>query len=76
MYNLYDNFKNKIFSSLGIFFIGILVLFDFASASDQNWKFSSLYGRGTAFGALYQQLADDIKSRTNNSVKGASFIFR
>ena len=48
--------------------LGLMSIVETASAA-QNWRFSNLYGRGTAFGDLYQQLAKDIEKNTNGEVK-------
>ncbi len=49
--------------------LSIMVFVDTVAASEYNWRFSNLYGRGTAFGELYQQLAKDIEKNTNGSIK-------
>ncbi|MGB0665096.1 MAG: TRAP transporter substrate-binding protein [Pontibacterium sp.] len=35
----------------------------------ENWRFSNLYGRGTAFGELYENLAKNIEANTDGEVK-------
>lgn len=35
----------------------------------QNWRFANLYGRGTAFGALYEELGANIEKLTNGEIK-------
>jgi len=37
-------------------------------ASDFNWRFANLYGRGTAFGQLYENLAKDIEANSNGQI--------
>jgi TRAP-type C4-dicarboxylate transport system substrate-binding protein len=37
-------------------------------AAEFNWRFSNLYGRGTAFGALYENLAKDIETRSDGRI--------
>jgi len=39
------------------------------SAAEFNWRFGNLYGRGTAFGELYQGLANDIQELSNGRIK-------
>ncbi len=40
-----------------------------ASAAEYNWRFSNLYGRGTAFGALYEKLGSNIEKMSNGRIK-------
>lgn len=40
-----------------------------AAAAKYNWRFANLYGRGTAFGALYEQLGRDIEELSNGEIK-------
>ncbi len=40
-----------------------------AAAAEFNWRFGNLYGRGTAFGELYQGLANDIQELSNGRIK-------
>lgn len=69
MFKLMSNLKKKVMTTSVIALLGVVSLADFASAADQNWRFSNLYGRGTAFGELYQNLAKDIEKKTDGSVK-------
>lgn len=39
------------------------------SAAEHNWRFGNLYGRGTAFGELYQGLAADIERLSDGRIK-------
>ncbi len=47
----------------------LVFIVDSAMASQHNWRFSNLFGRGTSFGELYQQLAKDIEKNTNGTIK-------
>ncbi|MGD8910446.1 MAG: TRAP transporter substrate-binding protein [Chromatiales bacterium] len=40
-----------------------------ASAAEHNWRFANLYGRGTAFGALYENLGKNIEELSNGRIK-------
>jgi len=40
-----------------------------AFAAEQNWRFSNLYGRGTAFGELYENLATNIEKLSGGDIK-------
>lgn len=40
-----------------------------ASAAEYNWRFSNLYGRGTAFGELYENLAKNIETMSDGRIK-------
>ncbi len=65
---LFSSIKKSLMTTSVVALLGIMGLVDTASAA-QNWRFSNLYGRGTAFGDLYQQLAKDIEKNTNGEVK-------
>ncbi|MGY0398441.1 MAG: TRAP transporter substrate-binding protein DctP [Ostreibacterium sp.] len=69
MIKLFKNIKKKtIVASVAILF-GVMSVASTASATDYNWRFANLYGRGTAFGELYKGLAKDIEKRTHGKIK-------
>ena len=68
MFNLFGNIKKGLMTTSVVALLGVMTMVDTASAA-QNWRFSNLYGRGTAFGELYQDLAKDIEKRTNGEIK-------
>lgn len=37
-------------------------------AAEFNWRFANLYGRGTAFGSVYENLAQDIETMSNGRI--------
>ncbi len=37
-------------------------------AAEYNWRFANLYGRGTAFGAVYEDLAKNIETMSNGRI--------
>ncbi len=39
-----------------------------AAAAEFNWRFANLYSRGTAFGELYQNLADNIETMSGGRI--------
>lgn len=39
-----------------------------SSAADFNWRFANLYGRGTAFGEVYEDLAKNIETMSNGRI--------
>lgn len=39
------------------------------SAAEHNWRFSNLYGRGTAFGEVYESLAQNIETKSEGRIK-------
>ena len=39
-----------------------------AAAAEFNWRFANLYSRGTAFGEVYQHLADNIETMSNGRI--------
>ncbi|WP_425517698.1 TRAP transporter substrate-binding protein [Oceanobacter mangrovi] len=40
-----------------------------AAAAEYNWRFSNLYGRGTAFGELYENLGKNIEQLSDGKIK-------
>ncbi|EXI90650.1 MAG: Neu5Ac-binding protein [Candidatus Accumulibacter regalis] len=39
------------------------------SAAEYNWRFANLYGRGTAFGTLYEKLGSNIETMSGGRIK-------
>jgi len=68
MLKIISNIKRNLMATSIVALLGVMTMVDTASAA-QNWRFSNLYGRGTAFGELYQNLATDIEKRTNGEIK-------
>ncbi|WP_417553236.1 TRAP transporter substrate-binding protein [Marinomonas fungiae] len=60
--------KHLVASSLAVA-IGTGAVATSAHAADQNWRFANLYGRGTAFGEIYENLAKNIETNTDGAVK-------
>jgi len=48
---------------------GTSLIAETAAAADHNWRFSNLYGRGTAFGELYENLGKNIEKLSNGDIK-------
>ncbi|RXK12445.1 C4-dicarboxylate ABC transporter substrate-binding protein [Halarcobacter mediterraneus] len=69
MLKLFSSIKRNLMTTSIVALLGIMFMVDTATAAQHNWRFSNLYGRGTAFGELYQQLAKDIEKNTNGEVK-------
>ncbi len=61
--------RNTILSLLTVATIGFAFIANDAAAAKHNWRFANLYGRGTAFGALYEQLGKDITRLSNGEIK-------
>lgn len=40
-----------------------------AHAAEYNWRFANLYSRGSAFGAVYEDLAKNIETMSNGRIK-------
>lgn len=38
------------------------------SAAEHNWRFANLYGRGTAYGTIYEDLAKNIETMSNGRI--------
>ncbi len=51
--------------------IGItsIVASSLAYSAEHNWRFANLYGRGSAYGAVYEGLAKNIEVMSNNRIK-------
>lgn len=60
--------KRNMLKTVFVVILGLMSIVESLSAA-QNWRFTNLYSRGTAFGDLYQQLANDIEKNTNGEVK-------
>ena len=60
--------KQLVASSLAVA-LGAGAVATSAHAADQNWRFANLYGRGTAFGEIYENLAKNIETNTDGAVK-------
>ncbi|HEY5715249.1 MAG TPA: TRAP transporter substrate-binding protein [Psychromonas sp.] len=60
----------KVLKSLFALSIGITSLATSAmvSAAEYNWRFANLYGRGTAYGAIYEDLAKNIETMSNGRI--------
>ncbi len=61
--------KRKILGSALILGLGFGIAATDVAAAKNNWRFANLYGRGTAFGALYEQLGKDIEKLSNGEIK-------
>ncbi|MFT6915041.1 MAG: TRAP-type C4-dicarboxylate transport system substrate-binding protein [Motiliproteus sp.] len=49
--------------------LGLSVVAADISAAEYNWRFSNLYGRGTAFGELYEGLGNNIETLSKGRIK-------
>ncbi len=64
-----NKIKKSVMSASIVALLGVMGLVDTAAAADHNWRFGNLYGRGTAFGELYQNLGKGIEEKTGGKVK-------
>ncbi|WP_010322116.1 TRAP transporter substrate-binding protein [Marinobacterium stanieri] len=48
---------------------GTSLVAETASAAEHNWRFSNLYGRGTALGELYENMASNIEKMSDGAIK-------
>lgn len=48
---------------------GASLVAETAAAAEHNWRFSNLYGRGTAFGELYENLGKNIEELSDGEIK-------
>ncbi len=60
--------KQLVTGSLAIA-LGVSAVATSAQAADHNWRFANLYGRGTAFGEIYENLAKNIETNTDGAVR-------
>lgn len=61
--------KNKLIAAaLAVGMICGMVVTD-AAAATYNWRFANLYGRGTAFGALYEELGKNIEKLSDGKIR-------
>lgn len=49
--------------------LGMATIAADVSAAEHNWRFSNLYGRGTAFGEVYESLAKNIEDKSEGRIK-------
>ena len=66
------NFKimtSKVLSSAIAVGLGLAVCATNVAAAEHNWRFGNLYGRGTAFGALYEDLGKNIDEMSEGKIK-------
>jgi len=69
MLKLFTNIKKSLMTTSIVALLSVMTMVDTAKAADHNWRFANLYGRGTAFGELYKDLATDIEKRTDGKIK-------
>ncbi|WP_428036042.1 TRAP transporter substrate-binding protein [Amphritea sp.] len=63
------NLKKTLSTSALAVTLGLSTLAANVSAADFNWRFSNLYGRGTAFGEVYESLAKNIETMSDGRIK-------
>ncbi len=69
MIKLFDKLKKGFVATSVVTLLGVMTIVDTAAAADHNWRFGNLYGRGTAFGEVYKNLATNIEEKTDGKVK-------
>ncbi len=62
------NLKQKIATSALAVTLGVGIVAADVSAAEHNWRFSNLYGRGTAFGEVYEDLAKNIETLSQGRI--------
>lgn len=63
------NLKKVLSTSALAVTLGLSTLAADVSAAEYNWRFSNLYGRGTAFGDVYESLAKNIETGSEGRIK-------
>lgn len=65
---MFDKLKKKLSTSALALALGVSTIAADVSAAEHNWRFSNLYGRGTAFGELYENLAKNIEANSDGRI--------
>lgn len=65
---MFDKLKKKLSTSALALALGASTIAADLSAAEHNWRFSNLYGRGTAFGELYENLAKNIEENSGGKI--------
>ena len=66
---MFKNIKKKLSTSVLALSMGLASISAEVSAAEHNWRFSNLYARGTAFGQVYESLADNIEKMSDGRIK-------
>lgn len=61
--------KSKFLATAAVLGLSLGIAATDAAAAKHNWRFANLYGRGTAFGALYEELGENINKLSNGEIK-------
>lgn len=69
MSNIITKAKKSVATATLLANLALTGLASTASAAEFQWRFANLYGRGSAFGEIYQSLAKDIEAKTNGEIK-------
>jgi TRAP-type C4-dicarboxylate transport system substrate-binding protein len=54
--------------AMGVSAVGMTSVSSEVEAAEHNWRFGNLYGRGTAFGEIYEDLAKNIEKNSNGRI--------
>ena len=66
---MFTKIKKKLSTSALVMALGLSTVAADVSAAEHNWRFSNLYGRGTAFGEVYESLAKNIETMSEGRIK-------
>ncbi len=66
---MFKKIKKKLSTSALALTLGLSTVAADVSAAEHNWRFSNLYGRGTAFGAVYESLAKNIETLSDGRIQ-------
>lgn len=69
MLNSMKRLGKKLSASALTLGLGLGIVATDVSAAEHNWRFSNLYGRGTAFGELYENLGKNIEKLSDGRIK-------
>ncbi|MGB0733216.1 MAG: TRAP transporter substrate-binding protein [Pontibacterium sp.] len=65
---MFKMLKNKLSGTALAVTLGMSTVVADVSAAEHNWRFSNLYGRGTAFGEIYESLAKNIETMSDGRI--------
>jgi len=69
MFKSLKSIRRNMVTTLLVAAFAVMGISEAASAAQYNWRFANLYGRGTAFGKVYEDLAKNIEKNTNGAIK-------
>jgi TRAP-type C4-dicarboxylate transport system substrate-binding protein len=69
MNKVFKGMKNRMLATVALAGLMLTLVATNVAAAEHNWRFANLYSRGTAFGALYEELGQNIEKLSNGKIK-------